>query len=254
MYITFLISLLLFLRFSVGFCGAAISQGAKLHPAKPKNQSPQKSWTRTLTRFLVRRIIYFTTVDKHGNQMGDFEWALVKALNSFFEENSINAIAYRLKQSRLRCPVGGHPSGLENTRVLPGHRVQELGCTQNKIALFQAAFQLGCRGTSNGTRDGFYHPLGKTGHSGRGASPRRGKSRAAHLVPWGQVFQSYDMGKTGITLQEIEINPPLERKGGAYEISRWTLCASPDTMTSQQKAIPLRRIFLQMKNEKNKFT
>jgi len=39
-------------------------------------------------------------------------------------------------------------------------------------------------------------------------------------VPWGQVFQTYDAGKAGIALQEIEINPPLERKGGAYEISR----------------------------------
>jgi hypothetical protein len=41
-----------FLRFSVGFCGAAISQGAKLHPAKPENQSPQKGWTRNLAQVL----------------------------------------------------------------------------------------------------------------------------------------------------------------------------------------------------------
>ena len=33
--------------------------------------------------------------------MGDFEWALVNALNSFFEKDGIAAIAYRLKQSRF---------------------------------------------------------------------------------------------------------------------------------------------------------
>ena len=33
--------------------------------------------------------------------MGDFEWALVHALNSFFEKDGIAAIAYRLKQSRF---------------------------------------------------------------------------------------------------------------------------------------------------------
>ena len=33
--------------------------------------------------------------------MGDFEWALVSALNSFFEKDGIAAIAYRLKQSRF---------------------------------------------------------------------------------------------------------------------------------------------------------
>ena len=32
--------------------------------------------------------------------------------------------------------------------------------------------------------------------------------------------QSYDDGKRGITLQEIEANPPLQRIRGAYEISR----------------------------------
>jgi hypothetical protein len=47
-----------------------------------------------------------------------------------------------------------------------------------------------------------------------------GKSRTAHLVPWGQIFDRYNEGGAGITLQEVQVNPPLERRGGAYEISR----------------------------------
>ena len=47
-----------------------------------------------------------------------------------------------------------------------------------------------------------------------------GKARTAHLVPWGQIFQSYNAGKTGLSILDIEINPPLERKGGSYKISR----------------------------------
>ncbi len=50
-----------------------------------------------------------------------------------------------------------------------------------------------------------------------------GRPKEAHLVPWGQVFQSYEAGKPGITLQEIVVNPPLERRAGAYEISRLDL-------------------------------
>ena len=33
--------------------------------------------------------------------MADFEWALAAALNSFFEREGVQAIAYRLKQSRF---------------------------------------------------------------------------------------------------------------------------------------------------------
>ena len=47
-----------------------------------------------------------------------------------------------------------------------------------------------------------------------------GKARTAHLVPWGQIYQSFAAGKTGLSLHDIEINPPLERKGGVYRISR----------------------------------
>ena len=47
-----------------------------------------------------------------------------------------------------------------------------------------------------------------------------GKPRTAHLVPWGQIYQSFAAGKAGLSLQEIEINPPLERVGGVYRISR----------------------------------
>jgi len=47
-----------------------------------------------------------------------------------------------------------------------------------------------------------------------------GKARTAHLVPWGQIFQSYQAGAAGLSLRDIEINPPLERKGGCYQISR----------------------------------
>ena len=47
-----------------------------------------------------------------------------------------------------------------------------------------------------------------------------GKSRTAHLVPWGQIFQSCNAGKAGVPIREIEVNSPLERKKGAYRIFR----------------------------------
>src|SRR5512137_1493879 len=38
-------------------------------------------------------------------KMGNFEWALTTALNSFFEGEGVSAIAYRLKQSRFAAQL-----------------------------------------------------------------------------------------------------------------------------------------------------
>ena len=144
--------------------------------------------------------------------MGDFEWALVNALNSFFEKEQHKSHSLPAQSVTLCCAAGGHTGGLQESRVLSGHRVQEPGCTQNEIALFQAALQLCRRQPSDDARDGFHHPLRQAGHTGGGAAPWRGKTRTAHLVPWGQIFQSYDCGKDGHNLSRDRNQPSLGKE------------------------------------------
>jgi hypothetical protein len=79
---------------------------------------------------------------------------------------------------------------------------------------------VGERGEEDGAGDGFHHPLRQQGMLAVELRRGAGKTRTAHLVPWGQIFQSYNAGKAGVPIQEIEVNAPLERKKGAYRISR----------------------------------
>ena len=152
--------------------------------------------------------------------MPDFEWALTNALNAFFEKDGIAAIAYRLKQS---------PFAAQFMDILVDSKIPEyylaiecksLDARKTKSLYFGRYF----------SRAGGAHQLSRetefitrSGRQGILAVELRrgpGKARTAHLVPWGQIYQSFSEGKTGLSLQDIETNPPLEREGGVYRISR----------------------------------
>jgi hypothetical protein len=152
--------------------------------------------------------------------MGDFEWALVSALNSFFEKDGIAAIAYRLKQSRF---------SVQFMDILVDSRIPEyylaiecksLDARKTKSLYFKQHFSLAAAGHQMARETEFITRSGRQGILAVELRHGAGKARTSHLVPWGQIFQNYNAGKTGLSLQEIETNPPLERKGGSYQISR----------------------------------
>jgi hypothetical protein len=135
--------------------------------------------------------------------MGDFEWAIVNALNSFFQRDGLNAIAYRLKPEyylALEC--------------------KSLDARKTKSLYFKQHFS-SAGGEHQMARETEF--LIRSGRQGILAVELRrggGRPRTAHLVPWGQVFQIYREGKPGLALEEISVHPPLERRGGQYQISR----------------------------------
>jgi hypothetical protein len=152
--------------------------------------------------------------------MGDFEWALVKALNSFFEKDGIAAIAYRLKQSRFSAQFMDILVDSKIPEYYLAIECKSLDARKTKSLYFKQHFS-SAAGAHQMTRETEF--ITRSGRQGILAVELRhgaGKARSAHLVPWGQIFQSYNAGKTGLSLQDIEINPPLERKGGSYQISR----------------------------------
>jgi hypothetical protein len=152
--------------------------------------------------------------------MGDFEWALVNTLNSFFLENNIKAIAYRLKQSRFASQL---VDILVDSRIPEYYLAIEcksLDARKTKSLYFKQHFSSAAGAHQMARETEFITRSGRQGILAVELRHGAGKPKTAHLVPWGQIFQSYDAGKNGITLQEIEDNPPLERKGGGYKISR----------------------------------
>jgi Holliday junction resolvase len=152
--------------------------------------------------------------------MGDFEWALVDALNSFFEKEGIAAIAYRLRQSRFAAQLVDILVDSKNPEYYLAIECKSLDARKTKSLYFKQHFSLAA-GSHQMTRETDF--ITRSGRQGILAVELRhgaGKSRTAHLVPWGHIFQSYSSGKAGVPISEIEINPPLERKNGAYRISR----------------------------------
>ncbi len=152
--------------------------------------------------------------------MPDFEWALVSALNSFFERDGIAAIAYRLKQSRFSAQFMDILVDSKIPEYYLAIECKSLDARKTKALYFKQHFSLAAGAHQMKRETDFITRSGRQGILAVELRYGAGKARTAHLVSWGEIFQRYNAGETGITLQEIEVNPPLERTGGAYRVSR----------------------------------
>jgi hypothetical protein len=152
--------------------------------------------------------------------MGDFEWALTSALNSFFEKEGIAAIAYRQKQSRFVSQVMDILVDSRMPEYYLAIECKSLDARKAKSLYFKQHFSSAAGAHQMARETEFITRSGRQGILAVELRHGAGIAKTAHFIPWGQVFQSYEAGKPGLTLEEIEINPALERKSGAYEISR----------------------------------
>ena len=151
--------------------------------------------------------------------MGDFEWALVNALNSFFERDGIAAIAYRLKQSRFASQL---VDILVDSRIPEYYLAIEcksVDARKTKTLYFKQHFSKAAGAHQMSRETDFITRSGRQGILAVELRHGPGQPRTAHLLPWGLAFRSFEDGLLGITRQEIEANPPLERKGGKYRVS-----------------------------------
>ena len=152
--------------------------------------------------------------------MPDFEWTPVSALNSFFEEDGIAAIAYRLKQARFSAQFIDILVDSKIPEYYLAIECKSLDARKTKSLYFKQHFSLAAGGHQMMRETDFISRSGRQGILAVELRHGAGKARTAHLVSWGEVMQRYNAGETGISLQEIENNPPLQRKNGAYLISR----------------------------------
>jgi Holliday junction resolvase len=151
--------------------------------------------------------------------MSDFEWALTSALNSFFEREGIAGIAYRLKQSRFASQLVDILVDSAAPEYYLAIECKSLDARKARSLYFTQHFS--SAGGHQITRETEF--ITRSGRKGILAVELRhgaGKARTAHFVPWGQVYEIFLSGRPGLSLNEIEANPALERRGGAYELSR----------------------------------
>ena len=154
--------------------------------------------------------------------MGDFERALVSALNSFFKKDGIAAIAYRLKQSRFSAQLMDILVDSKNPEYYLAIECKSLDARKTRSLYFKQHFSLAA-GAHQMTRETEF--ITRSGRQGILAVELRhgvGKARTAHLVPWGQIFQSYNAGKTGFSLRDIEITPLWRERAAPTRYPGWT--------------------------------
>ncbi len=151
--------------------------------------------------------------------MGNFEWALTTALNSFFERDGIQAIAYRLKQSRFASQLVDILVDSKIPEYYLAIECKSLDARKTKSLYFKQHFSLAAGNHQLARETEFIVRSGRQGILAVELRHGAGTARTAHLVPWGEVYQSFQAGKVGLTLEEIQQSPALERKGGAYAIS-----------------------------------
>lgn len=151
--------------------------------------------------------------------MGNFEWAMVNSFNSFFQRDGINAIAYRFRQSRFASQLADILVDSKVPEYYLAIECKSIDARKTKSLYFKQHFSSAAGAHQIERETDFITLSGRQGILAVELRHGPGKSKTAHFVSWGLIFDSYTGGKAGITLQEIQANPPLERKGGAYEIS-----------------------------------
>jgi hypothetical protein len=152
--------------------------------------------------------------------MPDFEWALVASLNSFFLAEKIEAIAYRLKQSRFSTQFADILVDSRFPEYYLAIECKSLDARKAKTLYFKQHFSSAAGAHQLDRETEFLERSGRQGILAVELRHGAGRPRTAHLLPWGEARQSFSDGRVGLPRGEIEAHPALERKAGCYIITR----------------------------------
>jgi hypothetical protein len=153
--------------------------------------------------------------------MTEFERTIVNSFNAHFKQNSIRALAYRLKQHRFTSQFLDVLVDSINPELYLGIECKSISVEKGASALyFSQHFTVDKKGVHQIERISNY--LNSTGRRGYLAVELRmgvGKSRQAHLVPWDVVEKKYLDQNLKITLDEIRSYPEMKRAGSLYLVA-----------------------------------
>ncbi len=142
--------------------------------------------------------------------MAEFEWELVRSFNRFFEENGIDAIAYRLKQARFSAqPI----DVLVDSRYPEYYLAIECKSLASEGALY---FKQHFSRDQIERESRFIELSGRTGVLALEFRRVGRKMKSAHLIPWTAVRDVYDSGAPCITIEMVGSYPEIPRVRGSY--------------------------------------
>lgn len=144
--------------------------------------------------------------------MADFEWAIVRAFNTFFEEEKIEAIAYRLRQARFSAQ---HMDVLVDSRYPEYYLAIECKSLVKAPLYFKQHFSP----DQIDRESRFIELSGRTGMLAIEFRGGRGRSKSAHLVPWSVLKEIHDSGASSLSIETIESYPAIPRSRGCYRLS-----------------------------------
>lgn len=150
----------------------------------------------------------------------DFEFSMVKGLNTFFKENGPGK-AYRLKQSRFQ-------SQFLDILVDSPDRFFYMGleCKSINAAKYNKLYFLGYFSEAGGVHqlDRINTFLTESGRKGFLAVETRngpGRNKEAFLLPFDWIYGQFKLGKNGVTIDEIKENGrKISRVKGLYQIKK----------------------------------
>ena len=142
-----------------------------------------------------------------------------RALNSFFEREGIHAIAYRLKQSRFASQLVDILVDSRNPEYYLAIECKSIDARKTKSLYFKQHFSLAAGNHQLARETEFIIRSGRKGILAVELRHGVGTARTAHLVPWGQATSVSRLVRSALPWGRSRTTRPLERKGGAYELS-----------------------------------
>lgn len=150
--------------------------------------------------------------------MTEFERALVKAFNRFFDAAGERGIAYRRKQHRFSSQfVDVLVDSIRPEFYLAIENKSVSTSATNKL-YFSQHFSESENGHQVDRISDFLDRSGRTGYLAVEVKRGRGRPRRAFMVPWRELRERWEEDATGIHIDELEEFPEIERDSERYRI------------------------------------
>ncbi len=160
------------------------------------------------------------TKEKKIKSMSNFERELVRSFNNSFSERGIDAIAYRMKQHRFSQQMLDILVDSEDRQYYLGIECKSIAPSKGLSALyFTQHFTVDKKGEHQVEKmDAFIKRSGRRGFLAVELRMGSGKAKAAHFVPWSDVWKRYNAGQPGFPIQELKLINPVSRIDGRYAV------------------------------------
>jgi len=150
--------------------------------------------------------------------MTDFERALVKAFNRYFDENGIHSIAYRRKQHRFSSQVCDIMVDSKHEEYYLAIENKSISLKSRKKLYFSQHFSTEPRHQVERISQ-FLKKSGRSGYLALEIKRGRGKPRKAYMLPWNFIKQKYE-NDCGIAVEKAREFPEIKRNGTDYDVAQ----------------------------------